>query len=80
APGGDIVSESICFYDGDEFAGLPEGQATRGLVTRIEDRVFDDAFVASVLGDTPHDLTQYGYHRLPGEEGSWWTSRRAHAR
>lgn len=80
APGGDIVSESICFYDGDAFAGLPEGQATRGLVTRIEDRVFDDAFVASVWGDTPPDLTQYGYHRLPGEAGSWWKTRRAHAR
>ena len=80
APDGSIVSESICFYDGDAFAGLPEGQATNGLVTRIEDRVFDDAFVAAVWGANPPELAQYGYHRLAGDVAGWWKTRRAHAR
>ncbi|AIP63175.1 hypothetical protein DR62_1707 [Burkholderia thailandensis] len=80
APDGSIVSESVCFYDGDAFAGLPEGQAARGLVTRIEDRVFDDAFAASIWGENLPDLTRYGYHRLPGDAAGWWKTRRAHER
>jgi RHS repeat-associated protein len=80
APDGTIISETVVYYDGDPFIGLPEGQATQGLITRTEDRVFDDSFVASLWGATPPDLTQYGYHRLAGDATGWWRTRRSHQR
>lgn len=79
-PDGTVISATVCFYDGDPFVGLPEGQASAGLITRIEDLAFDDAFVLSVWGASPPDLTQYGYHRLPGDTSGWWKTRRAHQR
>src|SRR5580704_670067 len=79
-PDGTVISATVCFYDGDAFVGLPEGQASAGLITRIEDLAFDDAFVLSVWGASPPDLTQYGYHRLPGDTSGWWKTRRAHQR
>jgi RHS repeat-associated protein len=80
APGGAIISESICYYDGDPFTGLPEGQATLGQISRIDDRAFDDAFVTAVWAANPPDMTQYGYHRLAGDASGWWKTRRAHQR
>jgi RHS repeat-associated protein len=80
APGGAIISESVCYYDGDPFTGLPEGQATLGQISRIEDRVFDDAFLTEVWQAGPPDMTQYGYHRLAGDASGWWKTRRAHQR
>jgi RHS repeat-associated protein len=79
-PDGKVIAVSVTYYDGDPFVGLPEGQATQGLVTRIEELVFDDAFVASIWGATPPDLTAYGYHRLAGDATGWWRTRRAHRR
>jgi RHS repeat-associated protein len=80
APDGTVISAAVFYYDGDPFTGLPEGQATAGLITRIEDLAFDDAFVTSVWGADPPDLTRYGYHRLPGDPAGWWKTRRAHQR
>jgi RHS repeat-associated protein len=79
-PGGQIIAASVTYYDGPAFTGLPEGQATQGLVTRIEDLAFDNAFVTSVWGATPPDLTAFGYHRLAGDATGWWKTRRAHQR
>jgi len=36
---GAVYAETINHYDGDPFAGLPSGQLTTGLLTRIEARV-----------------------------------------
>ena len=80
APDGTVISATVSYYDGDPFTGLPEGQATTGLLTRIEDLAFDDTFVTSVWSASPPDLTQYGYHRLPGDTTGWWKTRRAHQR
>jgi RHS repeat-associated protein len=80
APDNSIISETVFYYDGDAFTGLPEGQATAGLITRTEDRVFDDAVVAALWGTSPPDLTQYGYHRLAGDATGWWRTRRSHQR
>ncbi len=80
AADGSIISETVSYYDGDAFVGLPEGQATQGHITRIEDRVFDDSFVAALWGAAPPDLTQYGYHRLAGDSTGWWRTRRSHQR
>ena len=80
APDGTVISATVSFYDGDPFIGLPEGQATAGLITRIEDLAFDDTFVTSLWGASPPDLTLYGYHRLPSDTTGWWKTRRAHQR
>ena len=80
APDGTVISATVTFYDGDPFTGLPEGQATAGLVSRIEVLAFDDTFATSVWGASPPDLTQYGYHRLPGDTTGWWKTRQAHQR
>ena len=80
APDGTVISACVTFYDGDPFTGLPEGQATAGLITRIEDLAFEDTFVTSVWGTSPPDLTQYGYHRLPGDTTGWWRTRQAYQR
>ncbi|MCA9518070.1 MAG: VCBS repeat-containing protein, partial [Myxococcales bacterium] len=36
---GGLARESVTYYDGDDFVGLPEGQAARGLPTRVMRRV-----------------------------------------
>ena len=79
-PDGTVISTTVIFYDGDAFEGLPEGQATQGLITRIEDLAFSNDFVTAIWGAAPPDLTAYGYHRLPGDSTGWWKTRRAHQR
>jgi len=79
-PDGTITSNTVTYYDGDAFEGLPEGQATIGLITRIENLAFTDEFVTSIWGANAPDLTTYGYHRLPGDTTGWWITRCAHER
>lgn len=46
--GGDAsgpVAETVYHYDGEAFVGLPEGQATNGLVSRVRRRVDDESWV-----------------------------------
>jgi RHS repeat-associated protein len=80
AADGSIVSCTITYYDGPDFVGLPERQATHGLVTRIEDLALTDDMVHALWGASPPDLTKFGYHRLPGDATGWWITRRSHAR
>jgi RHS repeat-associated protein len=80
AADGTVLGATVTYYDGDAYVGLPEGRATLGLQTRIEDLAFDDAFVASIWGNSPPDLTQYGYHRQDGDSTGWWMTRRSHER
>ncbi len=40
-------SETLTYYDGDAFVGLPQGQSTRGLVSRVTQRVDDRKTIAS---------------------------------
>ncbi|MFE9174376.1 toxin TcdB middle/N-terminal domain-containing protein [Streptomyces kebangsaanensis] len=80
APDGTIVSAVVYFYDGDPFVGLPEGRASTGYVSRIEDRVLDDAKLADAWGPTRPDLGRYGYHRLAGDPTGWWRVRVAYRR
>jgi len=74
---GSVVGITVTYYDGPAFAGLPEGQATQGLTTRIEALAFPDEFATAIWGDEPPDLTGYGYHRLPGDDSGWWITRRS---
>jgi RHS repeat-associated protein len=80
SPDGTVIACSLTLYDGDPFSGLPEGQATQGLVTRVEALAFADSFVSGIWGATPPDLTLYGYHRQPGDATGWWITRRSHQR
>jgi RHS repeat-associated protein len=80
AANGSVISATVNFYDGDAFQGLPEGQATLGLISRIEDLAFTNDFVTAIWGSTPLDFTAYGYHRLPGDNTGWWRTRRSHQR
>jgi RHS repeat-associated protein len=77
---GTVIGATVTFYDGEDYVGLPEGQATLGLESRVEDLAFTDDFVTATFGASPPDLTQYGYHRLPGDATGWWITRRAQAR
>jgi RHS repeat-associated protein len=79
-PDGTVISGSVNYYDGPAFEGLPEGQATAGLLTRTENLAFDNGFVTSIWGASPPDLTAYGYHRLAGDTTGWWITRRSHQR
>jgi len=79
-PDGAIIASNVTFYDGPAHVGLPEGQATQGFVTRIEDLALTDDLVQAIWGQQPPDLTPYGYHRLPGDPTGWWITRRSHAR
>jgi RHS repeat-associated protein len=80
AADGTVIGANITYYDGPDYVGLPEGQATAGLETRIEDLVFTNDFVTQLWGSSPPDLTTYGYHRLPGDTTNWWMMRRAQQR
>ncbi|MGA2736451.1 MAG: toxin TcdB middle/N-terminal domain-containing protein [Bryobacteraceae bacterium] len=80
AADGTVIGANITYYDGDPYVGLPEGQATAGLETRIEDLVFTAAFVTQIWGASPPDLTAYGYHQLTGDTTNWWMTRRAQQR
>ena len=77
---GTVIGANITYYDGDAYLGLPEGQATVGLETRIEELAFDDNFVTRTWGAVPTDLTAFGYHRLPGDATNWWITRRSQRR
>ncbi len=77
---GTVIGANITYYDGDPYVGLPEGQATTGLETRIEDLAFTAGFVTAIWSTDPPDLTQYGYHQLPGDTTNWWMTRRAQQR
>jgi RHS repeat-associated protein len=74
---GSVVGITVTYYDGPAFTGLPEGQATQGLTTRVEALAFTGEFATAVWGDDPPDLTAYGYHRLPGDDSGWWITRRS---
>jgi RHS repeat-associated protein len=62
----------IAYYDGAPFAGLAEGQVTRGLSTRIEElRVLDARTPADYIG--ARDLSTLGYHRAGvGDTVGWY--------
>jgi RHS repeat-associated protein len=72
APDGTVIAVTVTYYDGGAFVGLPEGQATQGLITRVERRAFDDTFATSIWGSAQPSLTTYGYHRQPGDLTGWW--------
>jgi hypothetical protein len=40
---GSVIGANVTYYDGDPYIGLPEGQTSSGLETRIEDLVFTTA-------------------------------------
>ncbi len=42
-PGTDAYTETVTSYDGEPFLGLPPGEATLGLPTRVTERVDEDA-------------------------------------
>ena len=46
---GGLQKETLTYYDGDHFRGLPAGEARRGLATRVMQRVSedDDDFIAA---------------------------------
>ena len=48
---GAVTSATVYFYDGQAFVGLPEGQATRGLLSRVETLCFGRFFCDFDLGD-----------------------------
>ena len=80
AADGTVIGASITYYDGAAYVGLPEGQATAGLKSQIEDLAFTNDFVTRIWGSSPPDLTAYGYHRLSGDTTNWWMTRRAQQR
>jgi RHS repeat-associated protein len=60
---GTPLAVEIYYYDGPAFQGLPEGSATRGLLTRsqklvLRESALPDGYAAAV------DLTTMGYERL----------------
>jgi RHS repeat-associated protein len=77
---GTVIGAGITYYDGDAYVGLPEGQATQGLESRVEQLVFTADFVTQVWGASPPELTSYGYHQLPGDTTNWWITRRSQQR
>ncbi len=38
-PAGDVYTETLTYYDGPDFEGLPHGQVTHGAVTRVVERL-----------------------------------------
>lgn len=80
-PDGTVVSAKLTLYDGAAFAGLPEGQATSGFVSRVEVLAFTDALAGALYGsgaDLP-DFASLGYFRRTGEDG-WWIAASAYDR
>ncbi|HEX2061873.1 MAG TPA: RHS repeat-associated core domain-containing protein, partial [Thermoanaerobaculia bacterium] len=65
-------SVQIRYYDGAPFAGLPEGQADKGLPTRTRElRLLDSRIPAGYLG--ARDLTAMGYeHFGAGDTAGWY--------
>src|SRR5262249_51412696 len=59
---GNVFDRSVIYYDGPPFMGLPKGQATKGLVSRVT-RDFPDESRA-----IPTARSQYSSHGLPVEQ------------
>jgi RHS repeat-associated protein len=65
---GAIVRERRCYYDGPDFAGLPLGEADRGLLVREEQLVLTaSGFAVHYEGMTAEEL---GYHTGPDADGT----------
>lgn len=64
APGSAVYAERTYHYDGQPFVGLPRGQLTTGLVSRVE------AKVSANTNDTV-DLERYEYDRDGAVIESW---------
>jgi len=71
---GVLWSVQIRHYDGPPFEGLPEGEATRGLPTRVRDlRLLDDRLPADYIAS--RDLTTLGYEHLgAGADAGWYVT------
>jgi RHS repeat-associated protein len=65
--GGQLVSEKRFQYDGDDFVGLPNGQAGRGLTSRIEDWILTQAAFDAHYGGM--DQAALGYIPAPNADG-----------
>ena len=76
---GSVASAKVTYYDGPGFAGLPEGQATSGHISRIDVLAFTDPLVSAIYGASPPDLAVLGYARHAGEPG-WWITHVAYER
>jgi RHS repeat-associated protein len=76
---GAILSESVTFYDGPDFVGLPEGQIDTGAIIRIEDLVMTEEQAQAVYGADQPDWAALSFHHLDGDTG-WWATRRATGR
>ncbi|MFH8250146.1 toxin TcdB middle/N-terminal domain-containing protein [Microbacterium sp. B2969] len=76
---GIVNSARITHYDGAPFVGLPEGQATSGLVTSVlEARLLDSRLPADYAGG--RDFAALGYLRLDGGDTAGWYARTYSAR
>ncbi len=65
---GAILRERRRYYDGPQFAGLPLGEADRGLLVREEQLVLAESeFAAHYEGMTAEEL---GYHTGPDADGT----------
>jgi hypothetical protein len=64
----------VTYYDGDPFTGLPEGQASRGLITRMQElRLLDVRLPADYT--TGRDLTSLGFeHQGTGDTSGYYST------
>ena len=63
-----FASESRHYYDGSDFIGLPLGQiGTRGLETRVEQRVKDPSFAAPVIDQVPTSQAVLDSLKVPSD-------------
>ncbi len=71
---GQPLAVTIRYYDGPDFTGLPEGQATQGMCTRtMELRLLDSRIPAGYIGS--RDLSDWGYiHRNDGDCSGWYAA------
>lgn len=57
---GEPFAVKITYYDGQDFMGLPEGEAARGLVSRIQElQLLESKLPADYIGS--RDMTALGY-------------------
>ena len=77
---GEPWSVQIRHYDGAPFVGLPEGQATRGLPTRVRDlRLLESRIPASYIGD--RNFAALGYELMgAGDVRGWYITSMAVSR
>lgn len=71
---GSLLASARLYYDGPDFAGLPVGSATRGIMTRREALAFTDDDVAEIYGAEVPDLATLGYRHIadPVLGSGWW--------